>query len=159
MGVNREYRCVAHDMPFESKKDKPKCPAGCSNKFVVQEFRTAPGIRSGGTRVGDTMMRQLAQDYNMTDMRNDRDSSVMASTRTSSGGTRVIGDKPPTTAYWNPSLFPVRQGWAQRGEPPPVFNPKAAKIIDGGVPIKQIQEGARNHLRRATVYAKPKGQT
>ena len=117
-----ELRCMAHDLAFESEDRNARCPSGCSAKFVVQEFRTPPSIRSGGTRVADVMQRQLAQDYNLTDMRNDKDgSSVMSSTRTESGGTRVIG-KPPVSAYWNPGLFPVRQGWAQRGEPEPQFN-------------------------------------
>lgn len=160
MAVNREWRCIGHDLAFESSEDQPRCPAGCSHKFVVQEFRTPPSIRSGGTRVMDTMQRQLASDYNLTDMKNDKDgSSVMSSTRTESGGTRVIGDKPPTRAYWNPGLFPVRQGWAARGEPEPVFHPGSAKLLDGGVPMKQIREGARGHLQRATVWAKPKGQS
>lgn len=101
------------------------------------------------------MQKQLAQDYNMTDLRNDKDgSSVMSSTRTESGGTRVIG-KPDSKAYWNNGLFPVRQGWAQRGDSAPVFNPKSAGLVDGGVPIRQIAEGARSHLRRATQIVKP----
>ena len=155
MGVNREWRCIGHDLAFESTEDKPLCPAGCSHKFVVQEFRTPVGIRSGGTRVADVMQRQLAQDYNLTDMRNDKDgSSVMSSTRTESGGTRIIG-KPESNAYWNPALFPVQRGWAQRGDPTPVFNPKAAGLKDGGVPIKQIREAAGNHLRKATQIVRP----
>jgi hypothetical protein len=156
MGVNREWRCYAHDLAFESTDDHPHCPSGCSPKFVVQEFRTPPGIRSGGTKVFDTMQKQLAQDYNLTDMRNDKDgSSVMSRTPTSSGGTRVIGEKPPATAYWNPSLFPVTPGWAKRGEPEPRFNPASAKIVDGGVPVKVIREGARHHLKTATRFVDP----
>lgn len=154
MGVLREWRCIGHDLAFESSEDKPLCPAGCSHKFVVQEFRTPVGIRSGGTRVVDVMQRQLASDFNLTDMRNDRDASVMASTRTESGGTRVVG-KPGGSAYWNGGLFPVRQGWAQRGEPAPTFNPKSAGLVDGGVPVKQIAEGAKAHLRKATVMVQP----
>lgn len=159
MGVNREWRCIGHDLAFESTEDKPLCPAGCSNKFVVQEFRTAPSIRSGGTRVMDTMTRQLASDYNMTDMRNDKDgSSVMASTRTESGGTRVVGN-PNRQAYWNRGLFPVKEGWAQRGEAAPVFNPKSAGIVDGGIPVNQIRDAAGNHLRNATRIIKPGQKT
>jgi hypothetical protein len=155
MGVLREYRCFAHDLAFESTEDKPHCPAGCSPKFVQQEFRSPPSIRSGGTRVHDVFQKQLAQDYNLTNMNNDKDgSSVMSRTRTESGGTRVVG-KPPSQAYWNPGLFPVRQGWAQRGEPEPVFNPKGAGLVDGGVPVRQIAEGARVHLKRATQFVKP----
>lgn len=152
MGVLREWRCYAHDLPFESTEDSPHCPAGCSPKFCVQEFRTAPSIRSGGTRVADVMQRQLAQDFNLTDMKNDKDgSSVMSSTRTESGGTKVVGNA-PARAYWDPARFQYRQGWARRGEPAPVFNPKSAGLQDGGVPIRQIADGAKNHLRRATQF-------
>jgi hypothetical protein len=157
MAVLKEFRCFAHDLAFESMEEKPCCPSGCSAKFVVREFRTAPGIRSGGTRIMDSMSKQLASDYNLTDMKNDKDgSSVMHSTRTESGGTKIV-NRPQSQAYWNPGLFSPKPGWAQRGESAPVFNAAAAKVTDGGVPIKAIQEGARNHLKRATVYAKPKG--
>jgi hypothetical protein len=151
MAVLREFRCFAHDLAFESMDEKPKCPAGCSNKFVVQEFRTPVSIRSGGTRVMDAMSKQLAADYNLTDMRNDKEggSSVMQNTRTESGGTRVVG-RAEAKAYWNPGLFAPQPGWAQRGEPAPAFNPAAHKVTDGGVPIKVIQEGAKHHLRKAT---------
>lgn len=156
MAVLREFRCMAHDLPFESMEEKPRCPSGCSARFVQQEFRTPVGIRSGGTRVHDEMAKQLANDYNMTDMRNDKDgSSVMSNTPSTSGGARQVA-KPPG-AYWNPNLMPVRQGWAQRGEPAPTFNAAANKVTDGGVPIKAIQEGARQHMKKATVFAKPKG--
>jgi len=101
------------------------------------------------------MARQLAQDFNLSDMRNDKDgSSVMSRTPTASGGTRVIGNQ-GAKAYWNPGLFPVRQGWAQRGEPTPVFNPASANVMDGGVPAKVIAQGAREHLKRATQFVRP----
>jgi hypothetical protein len=158
MPVLKEWRCVAHDLAFESFDEKPRCPSGCSNKFVRQEFRTPVGIRSGGTRIQDQMVKQLADDYRMTDMRNGDDGeSVKASTRTESGGTKVVG-QPKSKAYWNPGLFQPKPGWAQRGEPEPTFNARAAGIKDGGVPIKAIQQGAREHLRKATVFANPEKQ-
>lgn len=157
MAVLREFRCFAHDLAFESVEENPRCPSGCSNKFVVQEFRTPVGIRSSGTRVMDEMGKQLADDYGLTDMRNTDGQSVMSSTRTESGGTKVIGRQTPQ-AYWNAGLFNPKPGWAQRGEPEPQFNARAHNIVDGGVPVKQIQEGARHHLKHATVFAKPKGQ-
>lgn len=157
MSVLREWRCWAHDLEFESAEDHPSCPSGCSPRFVVQEFRTPPGIRSGGTRVMDQMTKQLADDYRMTDMKNDKDgSSVMHSTPMSSGGARPVGK--PAGAYWNPGLFSPKPGWAARGEPEPAFNARAAGLQDGGIPIKAIQEGARGHLRKATVFANPPGE-
>jgi len=157
MAVLREFRCIAHDLEFESMEDRPACPSGCSPKFVVQEFRTAPGIRSGGTRVMDQMSKQLADDYRMTDMHGDKDgSSVMHNTPTTSGGARQVAK--PAGAYWNAGLFQPKAGWAQRGEPEPQFNARAAGLKDGGVPIKMIQDGAKNHLRKATVFANPERQ-
>src|SRR3974377_1336938 len=140
MAVLRQFRCWAHDLEFESIDEKPAVPSGCSNRFVVLEFRTPPNIRSGGTRIADVMQKQLAQDYGLTNMMNDKDgSSVMSRTRTESGGTRIVG-KEPARVSGSPGLFPVGQGWAQRGEPEPQFNARAAGLQDGGVPIKQIQD-------------------
>jgi hypothetical protein len=156
MGVLREFRCLAHDLEFESVEERPRCPSGCSPKFVRQEFRSPPSIRSGGTHIQDQMTRQLAEDYRMTDMRNNDGESVMHSTRVESGGARQVGK--PAGAYWNANLFSPTPGWAQRGEPAPAFNARAAGIKDGGVPIKAIQEGARNHMRKATVFANPEKQ-
>src|SRR3974377_1713245 len=137
MAVLRQFRCWAHDLEFESIDEKPAVPSGCSNRFVVLDFRTPPNIRSGGTRIADVMQKQLAQDYGLTNMMNDKDgSSVMSRTPTESGGTRITNNK-PAGAYWNAGLFPVRPGWAQRGEPEPQFNARAAGLQDGGVPIKQ----------------------
>jgi hypothetical protein len=155
MGVLREWRCWAHDLAFEATDDHPHCPAGCSPKFVVQEFRTPPGIRSGGTRVLDGMARQLAADYGMTDMSNRDGQSVMSATRTESGGTKIVG-RPDSKAYWNPSLFSPKPGWAARGESAPIFNPSAAKVVDGGVPVSQIRDGASAALRNNTRMVKPK---
>lgn len=157
MAILREFRCFAHDLAFESLEEKPRCPAGCSNKFVVQEFRTPPSIRSGGTHIQDQFAKQLADDYRLTDMRNDKDgASVMSSTRTASGGTRVGPSEPK--AYWNPGLFQPKRGWAQRGEPEPTFNAKAAGLVDGGVPISAIREGAKAHFKKATVVVNTKGK-
>jgi hypothetical protein len=99
------------------------------------------------------MARQLASDYNLTDMRNDKDgSSVMSSTPRASGGSKA----PAPGAYWNPGLFQPKQGWAQRGEPAPSFNARAAGLKDGGVPIGAIQEGARHGMLKNTVMVKQK---
>lgn len=118
--VNREFRCIGHDYEFESTEERPKCPLGCSAKFVQQEFRTPVGIRSRGTSIQDNMAKQLASDYGMTDMRNDKDGgSVMSNTPMRSGGARVEDHQ---RARWAPGIFQPQQGWAQRGEPAPVFN-------------------------------------
>jgi hypothetical protein len=158
MAVLKEYRCMAHDEPFEAfveDGDKPECPHGCSAKYVVREFRTPIGIRHGGTTSTDQLTRQLAADFNMTDMRNDKDgSSVMSSTSTRSGGAKVYA--PEQRAKWEPSLFAPSQGWASQGAPAPVFeHPKTMPGNKTGMkPL--IDSMPKNLLRSKTVFQKPK---
>lgn len=123
--VIKEYRCVAHDLEFESGEENPPCPSGCHPKFVVREFRTPPSIGSDGGRMVDRYQQALANDYGLTDMRNDRGQSVMEMTRRESGGRRSIpsqshaGDiAPEQRATWAPSIFNPGRGWAASGEVP-----------------------------------------
>jgi hypothetical protein len=166
MAVNREWVCNFHEHEFESTEDHPACPFGCAPQYVSLEFRTPPSIRHGVTTRTDAIRRQIAQDYNMTDVRGDKEgSSVMSNTRIESGGARVIGDK--GAPYWKPDLVP--QGWRDRGEPAPALNPKAMGLlppttrqgnrdVPAYIPVSEIQKGARSHLRRATVIMKQPGQ-
>lgn len=107
MAILKEFRCLAHDHPFECLMDTdgiPECPFGCDPKYVAREFRTAPGIRHGGTSATDMLTRQLAADYGMTDMRGDKDgSSVMSNTPARSGGAKRF--LPFQTAKWEPSIY------------------------------------------------------
>lgn len=75
----REYFCKAHG---EFEAYAPTCPAGCPASFVKQEIRTAPAIRSGSTKHTDTTIRNLAADYGLTDVKNDKEGgSVMDALR------------------------------------------------------------------------------
>ena len=163
MAVNREWKCVFHDHEFESFEEVPSCPFGCGPNNVVLEFRTAPAYKRNSTKITDALQRQLASDYNMTDMRGDKDgTSVMSNTRIESGGARRVADsgKP----YWNPGMFPVEPGWARAGAKPdgtvdphavPVFKPPSTMAC-AATPIKQIQQGAANYLKAATRFVAPK---
>ncbi len=154
MAVTREYRCTFHDHEFESRKENPPCPFGCAPNAVVLEFRTPFAVKGNPTKITDALQRQLASDYNMTDMRGDKDgTSVMSNTRVQSGGARVVADK--GKAYWNPDLFPVQNGWVSRQESAPVFKPPQGMTC-AATPIKQIQQGASDYLRKATRFVAPK---
>jgi hypothetical protein len=79
MGVLKEFRCAAHGA-FES--DEAECPYGCSDRFVTQEFRTAPRHMSRGTKINDGLMRGLADDYRLPDIKSeDNGQSVMQNLR------------------------------------------------------------------------------
>lgn len=72
--ILREYICLAHG-PFEGYEEV--CPQGCTT--VERRFYTPVGI--GGVAKGiDRTLQTLADDYKMTDMRNDM-GSVMESMR------------------------------------------------------------------------------
>jgi hypothetical protein len=153
MAINREYRCTFHELEFESTEENPPCPCGCHPQFVVMEFRTPPRIRHGDTRITDMLSNQLAKDYNLTNMKNDKDgTSVMSNTSIRSGGARVVGDE--GRPYWG-NHFSPQLGWAQRGEPTPAFKPPADWTC-AAIPESNITQGSRNYLRKATVYVGPK---
>lgn len=156
MAVLREWRCVAHNHEFESTDERPGCPFGCSAKFVVLEFRTPPSIRHSGTTTTDILQNKLAADYGLTNMRNDRDASVMASTPVGSGGVKHNW-APHQLPKWSPGLFPVQDGWAQRAEAAPVYNHEQAGLKGTNMPVKPLLDiRPKNLLRRSTVFQKPK---
>ena len=156
--VTKEWRCVAHDLEFETTEDtdapKPGCPHGCSAGFVVQEFRTPFSIRNGSTTRTDQAANLLAKDYGLTDMRNDQNASVMQSTRRRSGGMKDLHDF--QKAQWAPSLFQPQRGWAARGEPEPVYNHNLGgdkgKTLTPTAPILRSVPP----ILSKTVFAKPK---
>lgn len=162
MSILREYRCLQHQIEFESSDDVPACPRGCTSKSViVQEFRTPFSIGSERTSTIDTMAKKLAADYGLTDMRNDRDASVMSQTRKESGGRRVIGSGRVQREYtaeketrWAPQLFNPAPGWSKTGETPS-FNFGSSGIKGQMTPTAPILKSQPN-LRAHTVFQKPK---
>jgi hypothetical protein len=101
--ILREYMCLAHG-DFEAYEEV--CPQGCTT--VERRFYTAPAIRQVSRGIDNTL-QTLANDYGMTDMRNDM-GSVMESMRRGQSdfapkwgamGDNVrgsIGNAPPTDA-------------------------------------------------------------
>jgi hypothetical protein len=159
VGVLKEWLCTFHEHEFEA--EEPICPYGCAARFVRREFRTAPGYKSDVTRATDNIRRQLASDYNMTDVRGDKEgTSAMSNTPVSSGGARLPADagKP----YWKPDLVP--QGWMSRGEAAPSVNTASLlpplrregnRDVPTRIPIEHIRSGSQSYLQKATRFVGP----
>lgn len=114
MAVTLELRCEAHGA-FEHHEKK--CPWGCPDSFVVQEFRTPPRIKHGKTKFVDQQLQGLAQDFGLTDIRNGKDGeSVMQTLNKGKTGTiDVQGQEIQVAPYVVPLSHPA-PGWSQRGE-------------------------------------------
>lgn len=128
MAVLKEFACKAHG-PFEewvSGDDIPRCPKGCSTRFVVREIRQAPAMRGVVTGRLDEMQRDLADTYKLRDLKADKE-----------GGTSMMqelrkGEKPQDfAATWgkkvNLSEFKPTQAMQMAGTLP---QPKPS-MLDG----------------------------
>lgn len=118
----KEWRCAAHG-EFESKTGK--CPAGCSKRFVVQEFRTAPAIKHGRTREADRLTGALAKDFGLSDISTKDGASVMDNLRKKATDRPMWGDVPHN-----------EPGWSQRQEAPKTFAPASMGVQADGVLTK-----------------------
>jgi hypothetical protein len=117
MAVLKEYRCAAHG---EFEASKPKCPHGCSTRFVSQEFRTAPAMKSQGTKRVDRELQNLATDYRMSDIRNGPNGeSVMETLR----------KKPQAAPMWG-DVQHAAPGFSQRGDAA-TFSPGSIGVQGG----------------------------
>lgn len=160
MAVLKEFRCTFHDHEFEALE--PICPYGCHPKFVMREIRTPVGHLGGHTKLTDALRRQIASDYNMTDVKGDKDgSSAMSNTPVSSGGARLPADS--GRPYWKPDLVP--QGWLNRGEGAPAANTagllpplrrEGNRDVPTTIPIQHIRDGSQSYLRKATRFVTAK---
>ena len=69
MAVTHDYRCSAHG-PYEGTS--AKCPHCGHSKFTKLEFNQAPSFKSARTKNSDSTLKQLALDYKMTNIKNDK---------------------------------------------------------------------------------------
>lgn len=69
MAVLHDYKCKKHGF-FESME--AKCPKGCV-KDVMMVFLKAPSLKSDKTKRNDKNIKQLADDYGMTNMRSTKE--------------------------------------------------------------------------------------
>jgi hypothetical protein len=68
MAVYHDYKCPAHGF-FES--NKPECPHGCTAD-VQMVFLQPVGMKSDRTKHADTTLKDLANDYGMSDIKSAR---------------------------------------------------------------------------------------
>jgi hypothetical protein len=68
MSVVHDYKCPAHGY-FESRE--AVCPHGCTE--VQQVFLQPPGMMSDRTKGSDKTVKQLAMDFNMSDVKSVRE--------------------------------------------------------------------------------------
>lgn len=162
--IVKEYRCLAHNREFEDTVEPPTCPFGCTGSLIVREFRTPPAIRSGGTSTIDRFTNMVASDYGFSDMRNDggRGMDPSKGLYGPAGAKRTW--RPEQLPQWTRAPFQYQDGWAKRGESPPVFNPQKPSV-DGmkitASPLKPVLDEpiGRNFLRANTILHKPKRES
>jgi len=65
--ILRDWECLAHGF-FESGEEAPKCPKGCSKSMIRIAHLKAPGIGTDRTKGIDSTMRNLANDFGLTDV-------------------------------------------------------------------------------------------
>jgi len=127
MAVWKEWACAAHG-PFDSPEGK--CPYGCSQRFVVREFRTAPSIKGAKTKHTDRNLQNLANDFKLTDVATDKEvGSVMDQLR------KKNWKKERPVSQWA-SVPNQRPGWVQRGEEAPKIDVRSAGVLPG-VAVKE----------------------
>lgn len=70
MAVLKDYKCEKHGY-FESRE--AKCPMKNCSEEVYVVFLQAPGLMSDSTKKNDKTVKQLAMDFDMTDIRSTRE--------------------------------------------------------------------------------------
>jgi hypothetical protein len=70
MAVLKDYKCDKHGY-FESRE--PKCPMKNCTEEVYVVFLQAPGLMSDSTKKNDKTVKQLAMDFDMTDIKSTRE--------------------------------------------------------------------------------------
>lgn len=160
-----EYRCLAHNKEFEAyANETPTCPFGCTGSFIVKEFRTPPSIRGSGTSTIDRFQDHLARDFGLTDMHNDggRGPDPSRGVYGPAGAKRQW--RPEQLPTWTRAPFSYQEGWAQRGEPEPVFDPRKPAVPGMKIsasPLKPVFDSSqgRNFLREHTQLHRPKRES
>ena len=77
MGVLRDFKCERHGY-FESMSENPSCPMKGCNSDVFVVFLQAPGLISDKTKRNDRNVKQLAMDYDMSDIKSTKEGENQA---------------------------------------------------------------------------------
>jgi len=75
MAVLKDYKCDKHGY-FESRK--PQCPMKDCAEEVYVVFLQAPGLMSDSTKKNDLTVKQLAMDFDMTNIKSTREGENQA---------------------------------------------------------------------------------
>lgn len=75
MAVLKDYKCEKHGY-FESRE--AKCPMKNCSEEVYVVFLQAPGLMSDTTKKNDRTVKQLAMDFDMTDIKSTREGENQA---------------------------------------------------------------------------------
>ena len=100
MSVLKDYKCETHGY-FEAWE--PKCPMKQCNSEVMVVFLQAPGLKSDKTKATDANAKQLALDFNMTDIKTTREGDNQAGYFTRNNvppPAAVQEDRPGNAAIW-----------------------------------------------------------
>jgi hypothetical protein len=131
MGVLKEFACAAHG-EFEEMvngDEIPACPHGCTPRFVTREIRTPTASRSARTSNTDRLTKDLAQQYNLPNIKVDKHDgkSVMENLRKGEkagdfgaywGQNVNLSEFQPTNALQSQNIPPVKPVFEGR------YNPK-----------------------------------
>lgn len=117
MGVLRDFKCDKHGY-FESMEDAPSCPMkGChSDVYVV--FLQAPGLVSEKTKRNDKNIKQLAMDFDMSNIKSTREGENQAGfyTRKNKTSKRQLEKEAAAVAEQNRQPRPGDQAiWGGQG--------------------------------------------
>ena len=105
MAILKEFSCKAHGS-FEAwvqQDETPKCPKGCSKRFVTREYLTPPSINGAVVGTLDQMQKDIAKDFNLSNLKvSEKDgASVMDNLRK--------GEKPQDFApFWAKDANPAK---------------------------------------------------
>ena len=78
MPIIKEWRCNDCGTYFESADRDPFCPACATQEDPERVFLTPPAIRSGDTSVKDEMVKGLAADFGLSDLRSNKHGEAVA---------------------------------------------------------------------------------
>lgn len=67
--ILRDYKCQEHGF-FEGFE--PICPEGCTDELVLQVFLKSPGFVSDKSKAADSHLRNLANEFGMSDIKSTR---------------------------------------------------------------------------------------
>ena len=136
MAVINDYKCEKHGY-FEARK--PQCPMkGCAAE-VMLVFLQAPALMSQRTKKNDKTVKQLAMDFDMSNIKSTREGENQAGffTRKNKTSTKQREARPGDSAIWGGkggmnmgSILGGNQFRSVAGESVG-FNPKSAGNLTG----------------------------